>query len=596
MKQEHNDSNTVTPMLSSSSMGGLLSAADSNALYRSLFSSLSNSSPNNLLASQMFNHAIISRLASVNPNFYPNALFSPWTLPPNTTSPPISPISPSLSVKKQLNNNTNINNNNSSILTVNPDHMSMNNNCIKNNNNVKSRNLFAYGAGQKANNNNNLTQNSTRAKSKRKTTVVKGMATSPVSHLPYQSMQADNMDLSGHVVSPGPISPPTTGSSPQSTGSLDHPNTSGSSSTIAPVAPAKPKGTKSVNRDKIFTCKTCDREFGYKHVLQNHERTHTGEKPFVCPEPNCNKRFTRDHHLKTHMRLHTGEKPYHCDFCDRKFVQVANLRRHLRVHTGDRPYKCVVCDSNFSDSNQLKAHMLVHNDEKPEKCDACGTRFRRRHHLTNHKCRIVSPPTPVMSPAMSIGNKSTSSRSDISEHSLDVQNNAMLNIYASNQRAFLQEYAAAKAMAMEDDAMPLDLSTDDSPEAVEKRNRKSHDVRRILRMPPQIVHIKSEEPVQTEPEDLSMHSPRSASSALSNVDDLDDLDDAASLYRKHNRAQSISSCNSSNIDVDDHHHSLSCCYCDQKFEKNEQLEQHLHSNHTLLPMCTLPQTSPTDLS
>lgn len=41
-------------------------------------------------------------------------------------------------------------------------------------------------------------------------------------------------------------------------------------------------------RDKTFTCQTCNRSFGYKHVLQNHERTHTGEKPFKCPE--CNKR------------------------------------------------------------------------------------------------------------------------------------------------------------------------------------------------------------------------------------------------------------------------------------------------------------------
>lgn len=90
-------------------------------------------------------------------------------------------------------------------------------------------------------------------------------------------------------------------------------------------------------REKVFTCNVCNRSFGYKHVLQNHERTHTGEKPFECKE--CHKRFTRDHHLKTHMRLHTGEKPYNCTHCDRQFVQVANLRRHLRVHTGERPYK-----------------------------------------------------------------------------------------------------------------------------------------------------------------------------------------------------------------------------------------------------------------
>lgn len=138
------------------------------------------------------------------------------------------------------------------------------------------------------------------------------------------------------------------------------------------------------NRDRVFRCNICDRSFGYKHVLQNHERTHTGEKPFQCTE--CNKRFTRDHHLKTHMRLHTGEKPYQCDHCDRQFVQVANLRRHLRVHTGERPYSCEMCDSKFSDSNQLKAHNLIHRGEKPFDCSKCQGKFRRRHHLMHHKC------------------------------------------------------------------------------------------------------------------------------------------------------------------------------------------------------------------
>ncbi|CAG9822840.1 unnamed protein product [Phaedon cochleariae] len=152
------------------------------------------------------------------------------------------------------------------------------------------------------------------------------------------------------------------------------------------VSPPSGSEVKDQNRDKQFTCQVCNRSFGYKHVLQNHERTHTGEKPFECPE--CHKRFTRDHHLKTHMRLHTGERPYHCEHCDRQFVQVANLRRHLRVHTGERPYACEHCSAKFSDSNQLKAHILIHTNEKPFSCDRCQSRFRRRHHLLHHKCGL----------------------------------------------------------------------------------------------------------------------------------------------------------------------------------------------------------------
>lgn len=89
---------------------------------------------------------------------------------------------------------------------------------------------------------------------------------------------------------------------------------------------------KHSTKSKIFECKVCNKVFGYKHVLQNHEKVHTGEKSYRCPK--CDKCFRRDHHLKVHMRLHSGEKPYVCTFpsCDRQFVQVANLRRHLKTH------------------------------------------------------------------------------------------------------------------------------------------------------------------------------------------------------------------------------------------------------------------------
>ncbi|XP_065206629.1 protein krueppel-like isoform X2 [Planococcus citri] len=171
-------------------------------------------------------------------------------------------------------------------------------------------------------------------------------------------------------ISPAPLSPPVSTSSPLT-----------SRSPVESNANAK---TTVTSKGKKYVCNICQRSFDYKHVLQNHERTHTGEKPFKCSQ--CQKKFTRDHHLKTHMRLHTGEKPYKCEHCPKDFVQVANLRRHTRVHTGERPYSCDQCPSKFSDSNQLKAHMLIHSGQKPFACGQCNGQYRRKHHLNNHKC------------------------------------------------------------------------------------------------------------------------------------------------------------------------------------------------------------------
>ena len=60
------------------------------------------------------------------------------------------------------------------------------------------------------------------------------------------------------------------------------------SAPLSPPTSISPEAVKD-SRDKVFTCGVCSRSFGYKHVLQNHERTHTGEKPFECPE--CHKRL-----------------------------------------------------------------------------------------------------------------------------------------------------------------------------------------------------------------------------------------------------------------------------------------------------------------
>lgn len=155
-----------------------------------------------------------------------------------------------------------------------------------------------------------------------------------------------------------------------------------------PISTSSPLNATENKNDKFpakkFVCKECNKSFDYKHVLQNHCRTHTGEKPYNCNI--CGKKFTRDHHLKTHMRLHTGEKPFCCQYCKMRFVQVANLRRHIRVHTGERPYACDLCPCRFPDTNQLKAHVLTHTSDKPFTCDLCNGQYRRKHHLNKHKC------------------------------------------------------------------------------------------------------------------------------------------------------------------------------------------------------------------
>ncbi|CAO3640477.1 unnamed protein product [Mucor hiemalis] len=81
-------------------------------------------------------------------------------------------------------------------------------------------------------------------------------------------------------------------------------------------------------------CARQQKPFTKRHKMHNHLRTHTGERPFVCTEPDCGKKFSRPDSLTTHAKIHSNIRPYLCNNpdCGKAYYHLRSLRKHERTH------------------------------------------------------------------------------------------------------------------------------------------------------------------------------------------------------------------------------------------------------------------------
>ncbi|KAJ2942255.1 hypothetical protein O0L34_g15803 [Tuta absoluta] len=120
-------------------------------------------------------------------------------------------------------------------------------------------------------------------------------------------------------------------------------------------------------------CPDCPNVYTRKVYMVNHYRAvHSKNYRFYCNI--CQKGLLNSTRYKQHMAyIHEGrekEKNKICYICGRGFNTNRILENHMRTHTGERPYGCAHCEAKFAQKTALDTHVkFIHMKHKRKPAD-----------------------------------------------------------------------------------------------------------------------------------------------------------------------------------------------------------------------------------
>ena len=128
----------------------------------------------------------------------------------------------------------------------------------------------------------------------------------------------------------------------------------------APIPLPQPPVLQQEERtDGLHSCRYCSKAFKFRRHVVEHERSHTGERPFSCNQ--CSLSFSRRAILWRHQKTHLAVRPFSCSVCPKTFLFNFQLNHHvLQKHANKDVYSCQLCDKKYRTLLALNKHELSH--------------------------------------------------------------------------------------------------------------------------------------------------------------------------------------------------------------------------------------------